>query len=473
MYNISFARQKNYVFSGHRSLRPLVNRLNDTLKEFTALTNEYVFDDLHWDFYAERVTSNMILMLMKAKCFKKDYDTLLLRLTSYGMNSFADVISDDMLAIEIADTTNCVVESALDYCDNMAEKTYPEYENVLKDSEDQTVKIGKNRYGRYFTLASSIKYDLIFKILLLALEEEEKNLDTPLKEKQYNAVVNFFKACITKNEEKANEAMSDIEEILQEWDLENCKELFKYDEDLIKRQYREEKRNLESAVNRCRNDLCVYYKQLEDLSVKYATVKGISDENLNDTLEYIKNNKYLTILNNYTPDDQGNIYLKIEAPLVYYDEDFLETMIEHQDYTPEWDFKGYVLFDRIFLQREYKLWTYSIIRLNLSNFSTMPVPEYRNENTKGYFEHPHLMEWRCQGNHEPEIQKWIHNRDYIGCFEQIIAMAMNLNFSDSTVVERMFERLQQRSIENVVCFENTETGTFYSFQEIVDMIREE
>ena len=72
-----------------------------------------------------------------------------------------------------------------------------------------------------------------------------------------------------------------------------------------------------------------------------------------------------------------------------------------------------------------------------------------------------------------EIQKWIQNRDYIGCFEQIISMAMNLNFTDSTVIEKLYENLTDSDLAEVVCFKDKATGIFYSFQEIYEHTREE
>lgn len=475
MYTITFSNLSDHIFTRNNSIRSLITRIGQKTNEYLNFSNEYNFSKTHWDFYANQITTEMLLMLIKEGCFKNEYNAISLRLSEYSNNRFESVTNSDHLNIDICEYDLINEEATEEYFNTISDEVYDDYAEIFKDTENQFIKIGKTYTNRYAAITSTVTYDFIFKIILLVLEKEPKVLDTPEKEEVYKSITDFFKACVTKNEKDANKALGTLSNTFKRWDIEKCKALFQYDAKQIKEGLKREKRDMEQRVNSLMQQICSYYKKLEDLSLKYAAAKDITEEQLNEILDYLDKTPYLTILNNYETTEDGDILLRIDAPLIYYDEDFLETLIERQDYTPEWNLAGYTLFDKVFLQRKYELWTYATLRLNMSTFATSPCTGLRFEdaNPHEYYPHPHIMEFFCQGNHTTEIQKWIQNRDYIGCFEQIISMAMNLNFTDSTVIEKLYENLTDSDLAEVVCFKDKATGIFYSFQEIYEHTREE
>ena len=201
--------------------------------------------------------------------------------------------------------------------------------------------------------------------------------------------------------------------------------------------------------------------KLQRLKEEYNTLL-CSEETIdtNEILDYIECHRYIKEFDKY---DTTVLELTIEAPIVYFDED----VIENYKAFPNAAMK--FVMEEIFLKKKYKLWTRAKILLNTTNFDTTALRlDPRHDK---YLPQPHLSRYGCQGNHVEQIRKWISNYDYIGCIEQIMVMACNLNWTDGIVIQEMFKTISK--IKNCKTFEVVETGEFVSFNDILETREEE
>lgn len=195
--------------------------------------------------------------------------------------------------------------------------------------------------------------------------------------------------------------------------------------------------------------------KLQQLKEEYNVLLNIDDNiDTDEILDYIERHHYIKDI---TKIGETTLELHIEAPLIYFDEDYIE---DYKGY-PNTDIK-YVM-EEVFLKKKYRLWTRSRIQLNTNNFNTGALNI--NPVTKHFMPQPHLSRYGCQGNHPTQIRKWIETYDYIGCIEQIMVMACNINWTDGIVINEMFRTLT--NIATCKTFEVVETGEFVSLNDIL------
>lgn len=202
-------------------------------------------------------------------------------------------------------------------------------------------------------------------------------------------------------------------------------------------------------------------KRLEDAKDEYQMILTSEDKtDIEEVLEYLERHRFIKTIKKH---NDNSIYLYIEAPLLYFDKEYIE------------DYRGFrhsgmtYVMKEVFLKDKYRMWTSSAISLDTSNFRTtthgLDIYEIP------YIPHPHLARYGCQGNHPSEIRKWLTNMDYIGCIEQIMAMVFNLNWTDGIVMSTMFDTINNHRDRKI--FEVVETGEFVSFNDILAIKEEE
>ena len=103
MYTITFSDLSDRIFTRNNSIRSLITRIGQKTNEYLNFSNEYNFSKTHWDFYANQITTEMLLMLIKEGCFKNEYNAISLRLSEYSNNRFESVTNSDHLNIDICE----------------------------------------------------------------------------------------------------------------------------------------------------------------------------------------------------------------------------------------------------------------------------------------------------------------------------------------------------------------------------------
>lgn len=390
--------------------------------------------------------------------------------TIEGVNNYSTT-SNELLIEFLKQDTNKTTKTE-EEIQVYANKRYYNFERVLQEDQQHTIFIYESCSPNQFIVYSTkITEELYLKAILLKLNQIEKDFDTEEKRKTYITITEIIKAMCLKDSEAFNNNLEILfEEILPQIQLKIYKGIFEFGKNKKKSNLITRRKNLENDIENELYRIASLRKQIEEVNMLYETLKKSTTLNTTEVAEYLQNNKYITpVLNEFNePETPDYLRLKITAPMLYYDEDYLETILESQDITIDTDPLRYVFYDYILYQQNYKIWTQSVILFDINNYYIQTTTE---ANKELYYPHPHLTEYGCTGNHEEQIQSWRDTLDYIGCFEQIISMVMNLNLTDSIVMETMEDHLFESNRDSyyygdIPCFENTETGEFVSFRDI-------
>lgn len=188
-----------------------------------------------------------------------------------------------------------------------------------------------------------------------------------------------------------------------------------------------------------------------------ALVQTEETLDIEEILDYIGRHRYIK---DVQKANQSTLRFYIEAPIIYYDSDYIESYRAWPNYDD--GAMKYVLTET-FINNKYRLWTHTSIDFDTGSFYTDPNRIGMDGGL--YLAHPHIDRYGCQGNHPDEIRNWVQNRDYIGAIEQIMTMIYNLNWTDSIVISRMFQTIKENA--NKPIFEVVETGEFVSFNDIL------
>jgi hypothetical protein len=200
--------------------------------------------------------------------------------------------------------------------------------------------------------------------------------------------------------------------------------------------------------------------KLQRLTEEYNLLLNSEETvDIDEILDYIDRHHYIKDVNR---NGTTTLEFLIEAPLIYFDEDYIE---DYKAYpTPNMKY----VMEEVFLKKKYRLWAQSKIQLNTANFRTGAL--HISPTSNALLPQPHLSRYGCQGNHPDQIRKWISNYDYIGCIEQIMVMACNLNWTDGIVIQEMFTTINR--IKDCKTFEVVETGEFVSYSDILATMEE-
>lgn len=280
----------------------------------------------------------------------------------------------------------------------------------------------------------------------------------------YNTdVTNVYKALATGDVDEFNKYINKILNY-RTWAKHRMKQLKSCFANTKERRLKEKADTIDNIASEV-NDYELYFKnalkRLEDAKDEYQMILTSEEKtDIDEVLEYLERHRCIKTVRKH---DDNSIYLYIEAPLLYFDKEYIEGYKGFRDADIEYVMK------KVFLEDKYKMWTSSAISLNTSNFRTNA--HGLNVTEIPYIPHPHLARYGCQGNHPSEIRKWLTNMDYIGCIEQIMAMVYNLNWTDGIVMSTMFGTIKEHPNKKI--FEVVETGDFVSFNDILTTKEEE
>lgn len=328
----------------------------------------------------------------------------------------------------------------------------------LQENSRHYVKTLKSEHT-LLILTNYVTWEMLFKIKALQCTLFKEHSLT------YNQdVVDIYTAFVNKDLDTVNALLNKILDypIWKEWQLNKIRTCFTSSKERQLETYEnkiEQARiSAEDAENIYKNRL----KKLQECLEYYAMLENSEDNfDVDEVLDYIGSHRYIKAIT--TGSEQTQIGLTIEAPIQYYDTDYIE------------GFRGFTHDDmkcvmhEVFLKGNYKLWTHCKIWLDTDTFRTSTGRI--GDDGGPYLGHPHIDRYSCQGNHTDEIRRWLQNYDYIGCIEQIMAMVYNLNWTDGIVIKSMFEHILENA--NKPIFEDVKTKEFVSYNTILERIKQE
>lgn len=177
-------------------------------------------------------------------------------------------------------------------------------------------------------------------------------------------------------------------------------------------------------------------------------------------LKYLRKHPYVESYKKSETSDA--LILKYKAPILYYDPYVIEKYIKNTH-----DPKRKAIY-KTFLDNKYELMTQCEIIFDTTNFNIA-------RNAIGHtplFGHPHIDRFSCFGNHIMAISEAALNYNYFGAFEQITQAVLNLNFTDSAVINEMMANLIH-NYPNMLTWRNKKTGAMLSTNEITEIYYEE
>lgn len=210
------------------------------------------------------------------------------------------------------------------------------------------------------------------------------------------------------------------------------------------------------AIKQYNEQIISGVNRLKNMEIEYTILVAAEEDkgDLEGLKKHLLNNPYITDVSKY---DTHRIVLTYDAPLIYYDEDILNTLINSSNFTG----KQRKILTAI-KTKQYRLWSSCNILLDLN---TVKMSTYSKEKT--YFPHPHIEKYGCFGTHNAALQQWVSSKNYIGMIDQVTATAINLNFADGTVVTNMLRDLMS-SFESTKTWEVVETGEMISTRELLE-----
>lgn len=271
-------------------------------------------------------------------------------------------------------------------------------------------------------------------------------------------LMEMYKAFVNNNPSEANTYFNKI------MDTEAYKNMYnKQFEQFFKIDYQKEIKEYQNTLQHYKRDLASYLKRYAETETKINELNDLitlyndrpTIDCSKEVLAYITKNPYITRMAKSGPE---TLKLFFEAPILYYAKDVVAKLKE----STSSKFKKALY--KVFLDEKYTLWTRCCVEFNTRTFSINAFPIGSNNMLIG---HPHIDQFRCTGNHPKEITEWIKNKDYIGAITQVSAAALNLNFYDSYVVDRLCEHLDE-DWNDIPTFKNNETGEMVSLNQIFE-----
>ena len=84
---------------------------------------------------------------------------------------------------------------------------------------------------------------------------------------------------------------------------------------------------------------------------------------------------------------------------------------------------------------------------------------------------PHIDDYQCFRGYSGILNDLARSRDYIGIMSTLLSSSSSINWTDSTVVSKLMNRLF-RSNKNVKCLEDKD-GNHYTVDEVVKILEKE
>lgn len=194
------------------------------------------------------------------------------------------------------------------------------------------------------------------------------------------------------------------------------------------------------------NKLDTLYKELKTNQRILFSIQNEVNENFTEFVNYILKHpalKHLELI------DSTYIKFWVTTPLNYYDLDAFKMIHRNKNSTLHTYSATFIdLMCKVFIENKFTIWTESVFIIDFMQGYIGPSHQHRTGNlsgqTKGYaIWQPHVVpeRYHCWGNNLPYINRALHDKQYIPAWEQIMAATQNINFTDTSVVNDFWSRI--------------------------------
>ncbi len=327
-------------------------------------------------------------------------------------------------------------------------------ERELKGTSNVFIKVFTHNKGKsriYVFISKQPTWEQLIKIKILQWSLFKDNIEHP--EPAYLDILNGF---LNNNLETINKAFKTIFERqdLTEYKYAAVKKAFEYGSSRQVRILQNRIEELQSEINRYENYLCELLTEVRHKNTMLSAAKNIPSEDMQIIIKYLSKHPYIKsfkAVNDYT------VEFNFEAPIIYYDKYILNKIKERRIGT-DWSILN------IFDNDKYELITRCKIRFNTDSFEVSL--ESIGDDWPYIIGHPHIDRFGCFGNHNFAIQDAAKEGNYLGAIEQIVQAVLNLNFSDTYVVDTLINHLNCN--REMRTWRTKETGIMLTTQEVLD-----
>lgn len=345
-----------------------------------------------------------------------------------------------------------------DYFDN----TIYGVESDIKflEAAQEEMKQEDNHFLRIFTLNNwlfAVTTKLLTEENLCKLYLLKLKLFEHLNKYKTNYATDYFNAFLNKDLDLLAEVLDNIQEDkkLKNIYYDSIIKVFSKPKEIKIHNYKDNISNYRQDIERRKNEIANLSQRISSLSLQLTALVNKEEQNDSEIIKkYIMKSPYIEKIEII---GDAKIALFYKAPLLYYDDYIIEKTLPHY-----YGFSQDVL--KVFLNHEYELIARCCISFDLIDFS---ITTYENlGNSHDCIRHPHIDRYNCFGNHEDTLEEPAENNDYLGALEQITQGVLNLNFTDSCVIEEMLYNLENNS-HHMICWKNKETGVMLSTNEVL------
>jgi len=284
-------------------------------------------------------------------------------------------------------------------------------------------------------------------------------LDNATNPRNNKIGLEFIKCCANEDAEGARKVLEDFlnSDYIQEMEFKKFQTCLKINTDSKIRHLKNQIESHRREIADYENTIAQLAVHIRDMNEQVEFMKYRAEENDQDKILFKHLSKH-PYIKRFEGDRDGYINLYFEAPMIYFNEEPLDKLIE-QTYRHEEE----INILKIFRGNKYELITRCEIRFNTQNFG-VNVRELTRGNV---INHPHIDRYQCFGNHRTAIEKSAEAGDYLGAIEQISQAVLNLNFYDGTVVNSMLHTLiaHYSSLKTWRC---KETGVMLTTEEVIE-----
>jgi hypothetical protein len=275
-------------------------------------------------------------------------------------------------------------------------------------------------------------------------------------------VINLLNALAQEDMDAANEILISLlgAQVMKGYLLDTVLTIF---EENDKRQINETYSSMQNCIDNMESlkkqytDILKSYQILNERAQFYEANPQNTDTKI--IKKYLSKTPYIKEVYKYDAQTLKFVY---EAPMLYYS----KTVVQKLRDTTLSDKKAEV-YD-IFLNDRFTMYTRCALLLDIYTFRL--TQSYIGSSDELYG-HPHIDNYGCFGNHIDAIRDWAERKDYLGVLEQMSAMVLNLNFTDSIVINSMVDIIH--SDPDKPSFFDKETKEFISFNDITKILKEE
>ena len=326
-------------------------------------------------------------------------------------------------------------------------------EKELKAYPSQFIKVFTSADILYVYMNKQPTWDQIIKIKILQWTLFNNHIKS-----EENSIMDFLNAMLNKDLKGINNALTNI---MNRPDFIDVKyneliNVFKYGSTKNIRMIQSDIRSLHNKITDYENYINSCITEIKNKNLILAAYTNNSDEDLKPIIRYLLKHPYIKSTNIIT---ESLLEFYYEAPIIYFDKYILEKIILNKT-----GIEKKILY--IFYDNKYELITKCVIQFNTDDFKVT----FKKIGDGDIIGHPHIDKFNCFGNHNKAVRESAAERDYLGAIEQISQAVLNLNFSDTYVIDTMLATLKHNP--NYITWKNKKTGDMLTTKEVLKQYEE-